>query len=108
MSRLKRDTENLHCHYVWQEVYYLGITEVKSPRGVTVRLYDKERCICDLIRDKDKVDIQIYIQCGGSFFKQRLQILFAVGKTIGELEAVICLDTLNLNPLASIPLDQLF
>ena len=25
-------------------------------------LYDKERCICDLIRNKDKIEMQLYSQ----------------------------------------------
>ena len=71
ISRLKRDTDNLRCHYVQQEVYDLGITELQSPQGATVRLYDKERCICDLIRDKDKVDIQIYTQAIKDYFNTK-------------------------------------
>ena len=40
----------------------IGITETVSPQGARVKLYDKEHCICDLIRNKDQVDIQIYTQ----------------------------------------------
>ena len=36
------------------------------------------------------------------------QIPFAVGKAVGELKAVVCLDTLHLDTPASIPLYQLF
>ncbi len=71
IARLKRDTKNLRCHYVQPEVYELGITEVQSPQGAMVRLYDKERCICDLIRDKDKVDIQIYTQAIKDYFNTK-------------------------------------
>ena len=36
------------------------------------------------------------------------QIPFAVGKAVGELKAVVCLDTLHPNTPAGIPLHQLF
>lgn len=71
ISRLKRDNPMLRCHYVQPEIYDMGITEIKSPQGAVVRLYDKERCICDLIRDKDKVDIQIYTQAIKDYFNTK-------------------------------------
>lgn len=71
ISRLKRDNPTIRCHYVQPEVYDMGITEIQSPQGAMVRLYDKERCICDLIRDKDKVDIQIYTQAIKDYFNTK-------------------------------------
>lgn len=90
MSRLKRNTGNLRCHYVQPAVYDLGIAEAKSPQGATVRLYDKERCICDLIRDKDKVDIQIYTQAIKDYFniKPDRRKLLKYSKTLGVEERV--------------------
>ena len=32
-------------------------------------LYDKERCICDLIRNKDKIEMQLYSQAIKEYFK---------------------------------------
>ena len=32
-------------------------------------LYDKERCICDLIRNKDKIEMQLYSQAMKEYFK---------------------------------------
>lgn len=37
-----------------------------------IRLYDKELCICDLIRNKDKVDIQIYTQAIKDYFNTKV------------------------------------
>ena len=34
-----------------------------------VSLYDKERCICDLIRNKDKIEMQLYSQAMKEYFK---------------------------------------
>ena len=40
------------------------------------------------------------------FFKQRRQITFAVGKTVGKLKSVVRLDTLDLDAAACIPSRQ--
>ena len=71
VTLLKRDNANLRCHYVQQDQYVIGITEVKSPQGAMVKVYDKERCICDLIREKDQVDMQIYTQALKDYFKSK-------------------------------------
>lgn len=71
INSLKKDYSNLRCHYVQQDIYELGITEIKSPQGALVRLYDRERCICDLIRDKDQMDLQLYTQAIKDYFKSK-------------------------------------
>lgn len=42
--------------YVDKDVYELGLTEVKTPMGNCVKVYDVERCICDIIRSKNRMD----------------------------------------------------
>jgi predicted transcriptional regulator of viral defense system len=42
--------------YVDTDIYTLGLTEVKTPMGNIVRAYDVERCICDIIRSKRRMD----------------------------------------------------
>ncbi len=90
ISRLKRDNPTLRCHYVQSEVYDMGITEIRSPQGAMIRLYDKERCICDLIRDKDKVDIQIYTQAIKDYFNTKAdrRKLLKYSKVLGVEEKV--------------------
>lgn len=52
------DTVNEKCNvfYVSDEIYEIGVTEVETPSGNKVRAYDKERCICDIIRSKGRMD----------------------------------------------------
>lgn len=90
ISRLKRDNQNIRCHYVQPDVYDIGITEITSPQGAVVRLYDKERCICDLIKDKDKVDIQIYTQAIKDYFNTKAdrRKLLKYSKALGVEEKV--------------------
>jgi len=52
------DTVNEKCNvfYVSDDIYEMGIIEVKTPNGNKVRAYDKERCICDIIKSKGRMD----------------------------------------------------
>lgn len=38
----------------------LGLTQGQTFTGNTVRIYDKERCICDIIKNKNNMDIQVF------------------------------------------------
>ena len=42
--------------YVDKDIYKLGLTEVETPMGNSVRAYDVEKCICDIIRSKNRMD----------------------------------------------------
>lgn len=48
--------KNHEVFYVSDDIYELGLTEVKTPMGNSVRVYDVERCICDIIRSKNRMD----------------------------------------------------
>ena len=52
------DTVNEKCNvfYVSDDIYELGVVEIETPNGNIVRAYDKERCICDIIRSKGRMD----------------------------------------------------
>ncbi len=52
------DNVNEMCNvfYVSDDIYEMGVTEVETPNGNKVRAYDKERCICDIIRSKGRMD----------------------------------------------------
>lgn len=42
--------------YVDNDIYELGLTKVETPMGNKVKVYDIERCICDIIRSKNRMD----------------------------------------------------
>lgn len=41
-----------------REFYELGIEEILSPNGHTVRVYSIERTLCDILRGKNAIDIE--------------------------------------------------
>lgn len=55
-SHLK--TGNVQVKYASKNSYGLGVCTVPSTSGNMVKVYDRERCICDLISDRNKIDVQ--------------------------------------------------
>ncbi len=55
----KPKEENIRCVQCKKALYDLGITEVKTPGGNTVRVYSMERTLCDILRKHSHSDIQI-------------------------------------------------
>ena len=46
----------------------IGITEAETPNGNIVKLHNKERCIIDLIKRKDKIEKQLYLHALREYF----------------------------------------
>lgn len=85
VATIKKNTPNVRFHYVQPEHFELGVTEAQTPQGATVRLYDRERCICDLIRDKEQMEMQLYSQAIKEYFKGKpnSRKLLKYGKAFG-------------------------
>lgn len=52
--------KGIQVYQVKPDVYGIGMAEVQTGFGNTVRAYDMERTICDVLRYKDSIDIQIF------------------------------------------------
>ena len=52
--------KNKEVRYAKPEILDMGTCEIPSSSGNLVKVYDKERCICDLIKDRKKYEIQLY------------------------------------------------
>lgn len=53
------NSKHLKSHvvfYVPNDIFELGLSTVLTPMGNTVKAYDIERCICDIIRSKKRMD----------------------------------------------------
>ena len=46
-------------HFGRKELFDIGEIEIKSPQGQIIKIYNAERCICDLLKDKDNQDVEI-------------------------------------------------
>jgi len=57
-SHLRR--KGIRVYQVKPDVYDLGIVDVQTSFGNTVRAYDMDRTICDILRFKDTMDVQVF------------------------------------------------
>ncbi len=57
-SRLQED--GVQVYTVKKELHEAGVTTVKTPFGHMVPVYDMERTICDLLRSRSRMEIQIF------------------------------------------------
>lgn len=55
----KPKQENIRCVQCKKALYDLGIADVTTPGGNTVKAYSAERTLCDILRPNSRVDIQV-------------------------------------------------
>lgn len=65
-----RDDIVVHTDTV-DESYNLGIIDIVTALGNIVRVYDKEKIICDLIKNKDKVEFEVYVKALNNYAKAK-------------------------------------
>ena len=70
-SHIKKRYEDLQVHYLKKDLYELGKTEIKSPQGNHIPVYDIDRTICDIIIDREKIDKQIFTEAIKRYFKSQ-------------------------------------
>lgn len=52
--------ENVSLRYVKDDIFELGMIDIKTINNLTVKCYDLERTLCDIIKDKNRMDKEIY------------------------------------------------
>lgn len=52
-------TENIRSFRCTEDLYNLGIIEMKSPSGNTIKVYSVEKTLCDILRTSSHTDIQV-------------------------------------------------
>lgn len=53
------NAENVKYSRVKNDLYEIGIITVKSPGGNPIRIYSAERTLCDILKGRNNIDIQI-------------------------------------------------
>jgi predicted transcriptional regulator of viral defense system len=53
---------NAKVKFVITDIHSLGVTETQSPCGNTIRVYDRERTLCDIVKGNHSCDIQLVNQ----------------------------------------------
>lgn len=62
---------SIKIHYIKEENHLLGVKEMKLQDGTSIQIYDMERTICDIIRDRNKIDPQIFNDAIKGYIKKK-------------------------------------
>lgn len=64
-------SENLDIHYVSNDKFDIGLIEIESPYSNPIKIYNAERCICDILKNPESVDLEVYNKIINNYFKSR-------------------------------------
>lgn len=54
------NNKNVALRYVKDDIFDLGMIDIKTINDLTVKCYNLERTMCDIIKDKNRMDKEIY------------------------------------------------
>jgi len=67
--RLKED--GIKVYTIRKELHELGKSKIKTPFGHTVPVYDIERTLCDILRSRNGIEIQVFQDALKSYAKRK-------------------------------------
>lgn len=56
---LQKDID-VNLFYIKRDLLKLGLTTINSPLGQLINVYDVERTICDIIKNRNKIDKEVF------------------------------------------------
>lgn len=83
--------ERFKIYYIKKELHELGVEALQSSHGNPIKTYNIERTICDLIRSRKRIDVQILNEALKRFVKLKsvdLSILMDYAKKL-KIDAVL-------------------
>ena len=63
--------DTIKIHYIKEELFELGKIDYKLEDGTIIKIYDLERTICDILRDRNKIDPQIFNDTLKNYIKRK-------------------------------------
>jgi len=63
--------KNVVLNFVNRKILDLGMIEMTSPFGMRIKVYDVERTICDIIKNKNKMDAEIFSKALKEYAKSK-------------------------------------
>lgn len=70
-GHIKRKFSNIKVHYVKKDFFHLGVIKIKTPLGASVKCYNIERCICDIVLERKSIDKQIFVGAMTGYFSNK-------------------------------------
>lgn len=87
----KRVRGNYNVHYISEKYYNIGLIEAMSPANNKIKIYNAERCICDLYRDDDELDLELRNRILDYYFHSKdknLDLLLEYAKIFNVYEKI--------------------
>ena len=69
-----RKASELKVYYVKKKLLKLGVEEVKNSSGNIVKVYDREKTICDIIKSKERIELQVYSEVIQNYFNGKVRV----------------------------------
>ena len=91
VPRDKRVRGNYNIHRVSKKKYKIGIVEVISPLGNPIKIYNAERCICDILRSNEEIDLELQNRILNYYWKSKnknIDLLLEYAKTFNIYDKV--------------------
>ncbi len=85
-SNIRVKNELIKSHYIKAEDYNIGINTINMNDGTKINVYDIERTIIDIIRDRNKIDTQIFNTAIKEYVKLKNKNLVKLSKYAREFK----------------------
>ena len=81
-----RKNNKVNLHFVKNSILNLGKIEITSPFGMKIKVYDKERTICDIVKNRNNMDMEIFSKAIKNYIKSSDKNLNKLMKYAKELK----------------------
>lgn len=81
-----RKNKKVNLYFVKNSVLDLGKIEITSPYGMKIKVYDKERTICDIVKNRKNMDMEIFSKAIKIYIKSNNKNLNKLMKYAKELK----------------------
>lgn len=81
-----RKNKKVNLYFVKNTILDLGKIEVNSPFGMKVKVYDKERTICDIVKNRNNIDMEIFSKAIKNYLRSSDKNLNKLMKYAKELK----------------------
>lgn len=81
-----RTNKNVKLYFVKSSILNLGKIEMTSPFGMKIKVYDKERTICDIVKNRNNMDMEIFSKAIKTYMKSSDKKLNKLMKYAKELK----------------------
>ena len=79
-DRIRVKNEIISPHYTKRDYFGIGQTELKLQDQTKIKIYDLERTIIDIVRDRNKIDLQIFNNAINGYMKRKDKNLVKLSK----------------------------